>query len=47
MLLDKLAGIQTQPSGKTMDFVFIGAIVAFFALVAAMAGGCDQLGGQP
>lgn len=29
-----------------MDFVFIGAIVAFFALVVAMANGCDKLGGQ-
>ncbi|MCE3263819.1 MAG: hypothetical protein K0R43_2898 [Pseudoduganella sp.] len=27
-----------------MDFVFIGAIVAFFALVAAMAAGCAKLG---
>jgi len=29
-----------------MDFVFIGALLAFCALVAAMASGCDQLGGQ-
>ena len=29
-----------------MDFVFIGAMVAFFALVVAMASGCDKLGGQ-
>jgi hypothetical protein len=29
-----------------MDIVFIGAIVAFFALVVAMAAGCDELGGQ-
>jgi len=29
-----------------MDIVFIGAIVAFFALVAAMAAGCDKLGGR-
>lgn len=27
-----------------MDFVFIGAIVAFIALIAAMAAGCDKLG---
>jgi hypothetical protein len=30
-----------------MDFIFIGAIVAFFALLVAMAAGCDKLGGQP
>lgn len=30
-----------------MDIVFIGAIVAFFALVAVMAAGCGKLGGQP
>lgn len=29
-----------------MDFVFIGALVAFFALVAAMAAACDKLGGR-
>lgn len=29
-----------------MDFVFIGAIVAFIALIAAMAAGCDTLGGK-
>lgn len=29
-----------------MDIVFIGAIVAFFALLVAMAAGCDKLGGQ-
>ncbi len=29
-----------------MDIVFLGAFVAFFALVAAMAAGCDKLGGQ-
>lgn len=29
-----------------MDFVFIGAIVAFIALMVAMAAGCDKLGGQ-
>jgi hypothetical protein len=29
-----------------MDIVFIGAIVALFALTAAMAAGCDKLGGQ-
>ena len=29
-----------------MDFVFMGAIVAFFVLVVAMATGCDVLGGQ-
>lgn len=29
-----------------MDFVFIGALVAFIALVVAMAAGCDKLGGQ-
>ncbi len=29
-----------------MDIVFIGAIVAFFVLVATMAAGCDKLGGQ-
>ena len=30
-----------------MDFVFIGALVAFFVLVAAMASGCSKLGGRP
>jgi hypothetical protein len=30
-----------------MDIVFIGATAVFFALVAAMAAGCDKLGGQP
>lgn len=29
-----------------MDFVFIGALVAFIALIIAMAAGCDKLGGQ-
>jgi hypothetical protein len=29
-----------------MDFVFIGAMVAFIALTAAMAAGCDKLGGR-
>lgn len=29
-----------------MDFVFIGAIVAFIALTVAMAAGCDKLGGR-
>jgi len=29
-----------------MDIVFIGAIVAIFVLVVAMAAGCDKLGGQ-
>lgn len=29
-----------------MDFVFIGAVVAFFVLTAAMASGCDKLGGR-
>jgi len=29
-----------------MDFVYIGALVAFFVLVAGMAAGCDKLGGQ-
>ena len=29
-----------------MDFVFIGAIVVFVALIAAMAAGCDKLGGK-
>jgi len=33
-------------SGNLMDIVFIGAIAAFFVLVAAMAAGCDMLGGQ-
>jgi hypothetical protein len=30
-----------------MDFVCIGAIVAFIALMALMAAGCDKLRGQP
>jgi hypothetical protein len=30
-----------------MDFVFIGALALFFVLTAAMAAGCDKLGGQP
>ena len=30
-----------------MDLVFIGAIVLFYLLTAAMAAGCDKLGGQP
>jgi hypothetical protein len=29
-----------------MDIVFIVAIATFFALVAAMAVGCDKLGGR-
>jgi len=29
-----------------MDIVFIGAIAVFFALVVALAAGCDKLGGQ-
>jgi hypothetical protein len=29
----------------TMDFVFVGAIVAFALVVAAMAMACDRLGG--
>ncbi len=29
-----------------MDFVFIGAIVAFFAVTWAFAAGCDALGGK-
>jgi NADH:ubiquinone oxidoreductase subunit 6 (subunit J) len=29
-----------------MDFVYIGAIVAFFVLMVAMANGCDKLGGR-
>jgi len=29
-----------------MDIVFVGAIVAFCVLVAAMAAGCDALGGR-
>jgi len=29
-----------------MDLAYIGAIVAFFVLVAAMASGCDKLGDQ-
>jgi hypothetical protein len=28
-----------------MDFVFIGALLAFIGLVAAMAAGCAKLGG--
>jgi hypothetical protein len=30
-----------------MDFVFIGALALFFLLTAAMAAGCEKLGGQP
>ena len=30
-----------------MDIVFIGAMVAFFAVMVAFAAGCDKLGGQP
>jgi hypothetical protein len=29
-----------------MDIVFIGAIVLFYLLTAAMAAGCDKLGGK-
>jgi hypothetical protein len=29
-----------------MDIVYIGAIVAYIALIAAMAAGCDKLGGR-
>ena len=29
-----------------MDFVFIGAIFAFIAMIAAMAAGCDKVGGK-
>lgn len=30
-----------------MDLVFIGAMALFYLLCAAMAAGCDKLGGQP
>jgi hypothetical protein len=30
-----------------MDIVFIGVMVAFLAVTAAFAVGCDKLGGQP
>jgi len=44
---DKLELLKPTGMRVKMDIVFIGAIVAFFALTCAFAAACGKLGGRP